>query len=397
MATTNPSLFGMLGDEAAMQRQLDEQRAQAFAQQTQEQRLASMGYSAGAGLGRGIAGAFGVDVTDPVVRQATQLRQLASEFDTTTPEGMMKFAQAARSISPDVAQKAAQEAQAMQLKSAEITAKTAEKMTNEQRNALALVASAGLDVRTPEGAKAYNEALKGLTSKTGSKSDLAKLLEERSTLDPNDKQTIALYDAKIKKLTAPGGIGSEIAAGLSPVVNALVEGQVKEAAKQAGKDVGAIPAAIEGKYEAGYAITDALDLLDKGIYAGGYAPLEETIAKYGMGLVGNKKRLANTQEFKAYLAEVVIPRLKDFGGSDTVEELKYIQQAAGSNTDVEPQALKGILQRADKKIKRGIERAQRQYKELQKGQPISVGPAEGGKSKTSYTTKSGVTYTKEED
>jgi hypothetical protein len=380
-----------------MQRQLDEQRAAKFAEQTQEQRLASMGYSAGAGLGRGIAGAFGVDVTDPIVRQATQLRQLASEFDTTTPEGMMKFAQAARSISPDVAQKAAQEAQAMQLKSAEITAKTAEKMTNEQRNALALVASAGLDVRTPEGAKAYNEALKGLTSKTGSKSDLAKLLEERSTLDPNDKQTIALYDAKIKKLTAPGGIGSEIAAGLSPVVGALVEGQVKEAAKQAGKDVGAIPAAIEGKYEAGYAITDALDLLDKGIYAGGYAPLEETIAKYGMGLVGNKKRLANTQEFKAYLAEVVIPRLKDFGGSDTVEELKYIQQAAGSNTDVEPQALKGILQRADKKIKRGIERAQRQYKELQKGQPISVGPAEGGKSKTSYTTKSGVTYTKEED
>ena len=32
MAT--PSLFGMLGDEAAMQRQLDEQRAQAFAAQT---------------------------------------------------------------------------------------------------------------------------------------------------------------------------------------------------------------------------------------------------------------------------------------------------------------------------------------------------------------------------
>jgi hypothetical protein len=113
MATTNPSLFGMLGDEAAMQRQLDEQRAAKFAEQTQEQRLASMGYSAGAGLGRGIAGAFGVDVTDPVVRQATQLRQLASEFDTTTPEGMMKFAQAARSISPDVAQKAALQAQSM--------------------------------------------------------------------------------------------------------------------------------------------------------------------------------------------------------------------------------------------------------------------------------------------
>ena len=107
MATAG--LFNMLGggDEAAMQRQLDEQRATKFAEMTQDQRFANMGYSAGAGLGRGIAGAFGVDVTDPTIRQAAQLRKLASEFDTTTSQGMTQFAEAARAINPDIAQQAA--------------------------------------------------------------------------------------------------------------------------------------------------------------------------------------------------------------------------------------------------------------------------------------------------
>ena len=122
MATAG--LFSMLGggaDDAAMQRQLDEQRAQAFAQQTQEQRFANMGYSAGAGLGRGIAGAFGVDVTDPTIRQAAQLRRMASEFDTTTSEGMMKFAQAIRTINPDAANQAAQQALSMREQNAKTT------------------------------------------------------------------------------------------------------------------------------------------------------------------------------------------------------------------------------------------------------------------------------------
>jgi hypothetical protein len=118
---TNPSLFGMLGDEAAMQRQLEEQRAMQFANMSQEQRLAGMGYKAGSGLGRGVASLFGVDTVDPVVRQASQVRQLASQFDTTNPEGMMQFAQAVRGINPDLATRAAQQAQNMMKTSSEIS------------------------------------------------------------------------------------------------------------------------------------------------------------------------------------------------------------------------------------------------------------------------------------
>jgi hypothetical protein len=150
MATTNPSLFGMLGDEAAMQRQLDEQRAQAFAQQTQEQRLASMGYSAGAGLGRGIAGAFGVDVTDPVVRQATQARQIASQYDTTTPQGLRQFAAAIKDINPDMALKASALADEQAKKIADVskTEQEALKLTNERnllKGRVGMLLGAGLN------------------------------------------------------------------------------------------------------------------------------------------------------------------------------------------------------------------------------------------------------------
>lgn len=123
MATAG--LFSMLGggaDDAAMQRQLDEQRAQAFAQQTQEQRLAGMGYKAGAGLGRGIAGAFGEDVTDPTIRQAAELRRMASEYDVSSPEGLMQMAQAMRSTNPQMAVQLAEKAQSM-MQTQSVTAK----------------------------------------------------------------------------------------------------------------------------------------------------------------------------------------------------------------------------------------------------------------------------------
>lgn len=121
---TTAGLFSMLGggDGAAMQRQLDDQRAQAFAQQTQEQRLAGMGYKAGAGLGRGIAGAFGVDVTDPTIRQAAELRRMASEYDVSSPEGLMQMAQALRGTNPQMAVQLAEKAQSM-MQTQSVTAK----------------------------------------------------------------------------------------------------------------------------------------------------------------------------------------------------------------------------------------------------------------------------------
>lgn len=119
MATVS-SLFGSGLSEQELANQLLEQRASNFAQMPQEQRLAMMGYKAGNQVGTGLAGAFGVDVQDPMVKRATMLRQMAQQFDTTGPEGLRQLAQAMRNVDPDMALKVAQQADAMELAGAKI-------------------------------------------------------------------------------------------------------------------------------------------------------------------------------------------------------------------------------------------------------------------------------------
>lgn len=87
MATAAKNTSGLLGalgtDEAAIQRQLDEQQIQQIAEMTNEQRLASLGARAGMDVGRGIAGLFGVEVKDPRVQQVAQLGRIRAELDPT--------------------------------------------------------------------------------------------------------------------------------------------------------------------------------------------------------------------------------------------------------------------------------------------------------------------------
>lgn len=116
MATT-ADLIGLFGqDPQALQQARDMQMAQL----DPAQRLYMMGAQTGRSIGQGLGALFGVDVQDPMVKKATQLRALANEFDTTTAEGMMKFAQAAQQIDPRAGALAAQQAQSMMKTQSEI-------------------------------------------------------------------------------------------------------------------------------------------------------------------------------------------------------------------------------------------------------------------------------------
>lgn len=127
MATQSiQGLFGGMGTPEEMQRSLTEQKALQFAQLTPNQQLSSMAYKGGANLGRGIAGAFGVEVQDPLVRQATMLRQLASQYDTSTVDGMKQYAAALQGINPEMANRAMTLAKEMETSEVGIeTSKTA--------------------------------------------------------------------------------------------------------------------------------------------------------------------------------------------------------------------------------------------------------------------------------
>lgn len=155
---------------------------------------------------------------------------------------------------------------------------------------------------------------------------------------------------------------------------AIDSGKVSE---EAGKAVGKDVAAIENKYTALDSVGDALAMVDAGINAGFYGPTKQFVAKATGGLVGSQEKVENTERFLSYVGNVVIPRLQEFGGNDSVEELKYLRQVMAGEITLEPNSIRRILQDADKKIKRGIERTQRQVESAAKGTPapLDAGPS----------------------
>lgn len=124
--------------------------------------------------------------------------------------------------------------------------------------------------------------------------------------------------------------------------------------KATGEQIGMIPA----KQDALSAVDAAISILDKGIYTGAYGGLQEQATRYSGGAIGDKKKVANTQDFRSAIGETIIPRLKEFGGNDSNEELKFLTRVAGGDTSLESKAIKEMLRRAKSKITRGITRAQ---------------------------------------
>jgi len=104
MAEIVNNLFGI--DPAALQQQravADAAQAFRFAQLDPLERANMALYQSGAQLGRAGQQLLG---GDEQLNRATKVRQLASQFDMTSADGLRQFAQAVSSFAPDVAQRA---------------------------------------------------------------------------------------------------------------------------------------------------------------------------------------------------------------------------------------------------------------------------------------------------
>jgi len=328
---TDPQQYQQAQNQAALQRGID------LAQLDPFQRASAQLYQGGYMAGGAIGGALGGQ--DPQLQLATARKQIMQGVDQTDPKSLAQAAQALN--------------QAGDIQGARALAQAAQ-----------------------EAAVKQSQVVRNLREKPASSTELEKLQDLRAELvsqfgenDPRVKEV----SAAIAKKTTGGGLGSDIAAGLAPLVGAIAGAQAKSSGAAGGTEVGKQTAAIQNKYTAVGAIQDALDKLDKGIYSGGYGQVGESAAKYGAGLI-NKDRLANTQEFRAYIGEVVVPRLQEFGGNDSVEELKYLRSITAGDTDLEEKAIRNILKNADKKIRSGISRLEAQNKAIQKGDPLPTGP-----------------------
>ena len=76
----------------------------------------------------------------------------------------------------------------------------------------------------------------------------------------------------------------------------------------------------------------------------------------------------------ANIGEIVIPRLVQFGGNDSNEELKYLQNVVAGNQRLEPESMKRILTSAEKKVQNNIKRLNLQTQAAKGGTELPITP-----------------------
>ena len=356
--------------EAAMQQQFA-RNAQLAPLDRARMLYQQAGYQAGQGIGGALGG------VDPQLDMISKRNVLLSQLDQSNPESFMKVAQVASQIGDsefamaiaDAGRKAASEY-------ALIAQRTREKQGADPFEQLVRTGK-----YTPASLSKYqtsqNVADLELLEKT--KDDVVVVgnaLVSKTTGKPiyqGDKPekysafAQELIDAGLQPGTAPfekrmleyvnektkgaaKGTGNVIIGGISVDTGA--------AAKAAGKVVGENAANIESQFSLQTGIGDAIKLIDKGIYAGAYGPEKGFVAKFTG--IGDPKKVQNTEVFMANIGEIVIPRLQQFGGNDSNEELKYLQKVVAGDQRLEPESMKRILASAEKKIRNNIARLQKQ-------------------------------------
>lgn len=309
------------------------------------------------------------------------MRALAQQFDTNTAEGMMQFSQALQRMGNiPAARQVAQDAQQMMLREAQLGKLKAETEETRRKGSAAEAAvksrAAALQKRFPE--MSEDEAL-GLAEDTKVVGELLKVPKEtaRKTKTVTANGRVVLIDEAtgetIKDIGAAGktleeSLGTGLGALGTVLGGAIAKKQAESMGSKGGQLTGEQVAQIQGKEDALTALAEAKGALKSGIYAGKYGPLQEVLAGYAG--IGSKQRLANTEYYRTVIGEVVIPRLQEFGGNDSVEELKYLRSVVAGETSLEPAAIQRTLDSAERKIKRGVKRIQEQQQAVQEGRPL---------------------------
>lgn len=197
----NPELRSAAEMEYLQKRQdAMKNEAMAFAQLTPAQQAQFGFYRGGQQLGEAIGGALGGQ--DPQLRMIGLQQQILSELDPSDPQQQLSIAQKYARVAPELAMKIADSARKSLSELALEKQRTAEKMTPEQRNALAYADTVGAR-GTPEHTEAFKSRLEQLSVKPEATSTemknataLADSVAKRGTQAWNDK-----YNSELIRLT----------------------------------------------------------------------------------------------------------------------------------------------------------------------------------------------------
>jgi hypothetical protein len=273
------------------------------------------------------AGALGIQ--DPQLQQLSTINQLASQFDTGTSGGMAAFANALREkqLYGPAAQLAAQVAP-LRLKEAEAQAKTAERLTPEQKNATAMADASGAVRGTPEWTDAYKSNLTQLTAKdirTSDQKNFAEAVKGGYTGNFNQwlNEQNRSKGTNVNVSTGENAYGTAFGKGIAD------QDLAKYTLAQKAPEIIATADATEKLLQS-----------DK-VFVGTGASAKLNILALGQGLGVTGKNadevIANTQQLQQQRSQAVLSQIKSSGlGTGqgfTDKDLKFLQDsAAGSIT-----------------------------------------------------------------
>ena len=317
---------------------------------------------------QGIGATFGQMPQQDRKRQVFQqlVQQLGQQgVDISTSDGMVQLAQKLSSLpgfegeALNLRQRAAQMAQQQRMSGLEESKTIAD-----------------INLKKAQEQKALQEKAPKLSER------LVELETKKSTEGLNPQETAELIALqKVVKLQSPKGVDLSGLAGVF----------TQEAAKTEAKAVGADIATIQGKQQSVESLKSAKNILEQGIYSGSYGEFQSELAKKSLGVVGDLKRVENTEVFINEVSSNVIPLLQEFGGNDSNEELKFLQRLVGGDITLQESSIRRILDNAIRKIERGIQRTAAKGQAVREGKMPEL-PQVQPKPAQTRTTKSGVTY-----
>ena len=359
-------------------------------------------------LGRGVAGLMGVE--DPQMKIISARQQIIGRLDQTNPTSMLEGAKMLAQMGDqqgafalaDYARKAQSEiAQAQQRLAAAnrerqqavppqllISDRIAQLNTeldllsqqpaSPERDAQMNLTTRRLEAIEKQVEKAPKTVVVGnalVDAVTGAEiykgpeaqkySEFAKTLIDAGLTPGSEPFQKRMLEYATKKVEGAGkGTGNVTIGGINVDTGA--------AAKKASEIIGTNVANIEQQFSLKTAFDDAIKIVNQGIYAGAYGPEKQFVAKFTG--IGSPQKVENTEVFMANIGEIVIPRLQQFGGNDSNEELKYLQKVVAGDLRMEPKAMLRVLESAERKTRNNIERLQKQASSAGKNEPLSTAP-----------------------
>lgn len=350
MADNTSSIAGLfMSPEIYQQQRQDEflNKAAAMAKLDPSQLATVYAMQGGFGAGNVLGSALGVQ--DPMLQQLSMRNQLASQFDTSSAEGLINLSNALRQKGDLAgASQVAQQAMVAREKEASIQAKLAEKLTPQQKNA-ATMADSKAARGTPEWQIAFQTYMEELTNPeklTTDQKNYNQAIKEGSfkgtfnqwlTEDANRKRPVT----NISVSTGENAYGTEFGKGIAG------QDLAKYSLAQKAPDILASADVTEKLLQSGKVLTGT----------GASAKLNVLALGQALGATGKNtdEIIANTQQLQQQRSQAVLNQIKSSGlGTGqgfTDKDLKFLQDSAAGSIALSKETLQRQIE-VERKIAR---------------------------------------------